>query len=224
MQKVDVGLMVRKSPSLKAEQTGLLSKGTKKVYTHYVDAEGIRWVKLKDGGYAARRSWDEGLSTSQRSGVSMQFRFLDVNSALAAKAASLERAENAINRLVYLWTKKNAESIPSVNYPSSFDVLSLTDTIETTFQIVEANISSTLNKNLLKNLVSKALPVVSEDIKAIIEQEIEAGDGTITPSLKNQYFARYGLSEGGQPGEDKSTPSGESKKKMMMNKNNKGDK
>lgn len=55
---VKEGLRVRKAPSLSAEQIGLLSKGTKKVYTHYVDAEGIRWVKLKEGGYAARRTLD----------------------------------------------------------------------------------------------------------------------------------------------------------------------
>lgn len=55
---VDVGLRVRQSPSLSAKQTGLLPKGTKKVYTHYVDADGIRWVKLKEGGYAARRTLD----------------------------------------------------------------------------------------------------------------------------------------------------------------------
>lgn len=52
------GLRVRKSPSLKAEQTGLLAHGAKREYTHYVDAEGIRWVKLKEGGYAARRQLD----------------------------------------------------------------------------------------------------------------------------------------------------------------------
>ena len=55
---VDVGLRVRQSPSLSAKQIGLLPKGTKKVYTHYVDAEGIRWVKLKEGGYTARRTLD----------------------------------------------------------------------------------------------------------------------------------------------------------------------
>ena len=55
---VNVGLRVRQSPSLKAKQIKLLPKGTKKVYTHYVDAEGYRWVKLKEGGYAARRTLD----------------------------------------------------------------------------------------------------------------------------------------------------------------------
>ena len=55
---VDVGLRVRQEPSLNAKQTGLLPKGTKKVYTHFVDNEGIRWVKLKEGGYTARRTLD----------------------------------------------------------------------------------------------------------------------------------------------------------------------
>lgn len=55
---VKEGLRVRKHPSLSAEQIGLLQKGAKRVYTHYIDAEGIRWVKLKEGGYSARRTLD----------------------------------------------------------------------------------------------------------------------------------------------------------------------
>lgn len=55
---VKEGLRIRKAPSLKAKQTGLMKKGSKKLYTHYVDAEGVRWVKLKEGGYAARRTLD----------------------------------------------------------------------------------------------------------------------------------------------------------------------
>ncbi|CAM3608337.1 CHAP domain-containing protein [Erysipelothrix urinaevulpis] len=55
---VKEGLRVRKHPSLSAEQIGLLQKGAKRVYTHYVDEEGIRWVKLKEGGYSARRTLD----------------------------------------------------------------------------------------------------------------------------------------------------------------------
>ena len=54
---VEVGLRVRKSPSLKSDVVTVLPKGTMWEYTHYVDAEGIRWVKLKRG-YAARRTLD----------------------------------------------------------------------------------------------------------------------------------------------------------------------
>ena len=128
---------------------------------------------------AGLRSWDEGISVSQRSGVSMQFSFLDVNSALAAKASSLEVVENSLNGLYYKWMGKETDTPPAVHYPTSFDVLTLTEAIETTFKIVQANISETLNKHLLKSLVSKALPVISEDIKGQIEAEIDAGDGTI---------------------------------------------
>lgn len=127
---------------------------------------------------AGLRSWDEGVSVSQRSGVSMQFSFLDVNSALAAKSASLEIVENALNDFYYRWLGKS--DIPArVHYPISFDVLTLTEAIETAFKIIQANFSETLNKHLLKVLVSKALPVISEDIKKQIEAEIESGDGTI---------------------------------------------
>lgn len=128
---------------------------------------------------AGLRSWDEGISMSQRSGVSMQFSFLDVNSALAAKSSSLEIVENKINQLCYRWLGKESEEPAAVNYPSSFDVLSLTESIQTTFEVVERNFSTRMNKELLKQLANKALPVLPEDIKMEIEKEIESGDGTI---------------------------------------------
>jgi hypothetical protein len=108
----------------------------------------------------------------------MQMGFLSVNSALAAKSGSLEKTENALNLLYYKLIGKS--DIPAkVNYPNSFDVLSLMEAITTTFQIVERNISTRLNKELLKKLSRKAMPVISEDTKLEVEDEIEKGDGTI---------------------------------------------
>lgn len=169
---------------------------------------------------AGLRSWDEGISTSQRSGVSMQFSFLDVNSALASKAGSLEVVENEIDRLVYRWLGKS--DIPAkVNYPTSFDVLTLTEAIDTTFKIVEANFSETLNKHLLKTLVYKSLPVISEDIKIAIEKEIDAGDGTIeSAALLKQQLQMAQAGQVGQAGDkplppDSSNPTQKTLKKEV---------
>lgn len=53
----DLGLLVRKQPSRTSDQIGVVSKGVTVPYTHYVDNDNIRWVKV-DGGYMARRMLD----------------------------------------------------------------------------------------------------------------------------------------------------------------------
>lgn len=119
---------------------------------------------------------EDGFAMSQRSGVSMQMAFLDINSALAAKATSLEVAENDLTRLAARWSSQN-ETPAKVNYPTNFDVLTLTESITTTFQLVDRNISVVLNKQLMKQLVRKALPLIDEELKVEIEGEIDASDG-----------------------------------------------
>jgi hypothetical protein len=115
---------------------------------------------------------------SQRSGLSQAYQFLSINSSLAKKASKLERAENNINRLVLQWKGKE-DNDEKVEYPSQFDVLSLTDTMQTAFQIAAQNFSTTLNIELLKNLAKKAAPVLPEETLNKIYEEIEKNEGTL---------------------------------------------
>jgi len=121
---------------------------------------------------------------SQRSGISQAYQFLSITASLAKKASKLERAENNINRLVLQWRgQKDIEE--KVEYPSQFDVLSLTETMQTAFQIAGQNFSTTLNIELLKNLAKKAAPVLPEKILNQIYKEIEKNKG----ALMNPVFA-----------------------------------
>jgi len=125
---------------------------------------------------------------SQRSGVSQAYQFLSINSSLAKKAAKLERVENSINKLVLMW-KKQKDAEEKVEYPSQFDVLSLTETMQTAFQIAGQNFSTTLNIELLKNLAKKAAPVLPEETLNKIYEEIEANKGSIMqPMLAGGMF------------------------------------
>jgi len=123
-----------------------------------------------------------------RSGRAAQMGFLGVNANLADKAKSYQRFENNIYKLVYLFKNLDYTSLESVKYPESFDVTSLSDEIETIFNILERNISITLNKELMKNVARKSVPLAPDSIKSQIDSEIESGPGTIdkatTPSKK----------------------------------------
>lgn len=121
----------------------------------------------------------EDLYVAQRSGKSQQYGFLNIGTSLAAKARNLERAENEINRFVYMWLGKDPEKMRRVVYPTKFDIEGLAQSLADTFSIVEREFSKRLNKELLKKLSLKSLPTATEDIKSEIEKEIEAGDGTI---------------------------------------------
>lgn len=115
---------------------------------------------------------------SQRSGISQAYQFLSITASLAKKASKLERAENNIDRLVLLW-KAQGEAEEKVEYPSQFDVLSLTETMQTAFQIAAQNFSTTLNIELLKNLAKKAAPVLPEETLNQIYAEIEENEGQL---------------------------------------------
>jgi hypothetical protein len=115
---------------------------------------------------------------SQRSGISQAYQFLSITASLAKKASKLERTENEINRLVLQWKDKE-DSEEKVEYPSQFDVLSLTETMQTAFQIAAQNFSTTLNIELLKNLAKKAAPVLPENTLNQIYKEIEENKGTL---------------------------------------------
>jgi len=143
----------------------------------------------------------EDLYTAQRSGTSQQYGFLNINSSLAAKATNLEKTENEINKLAYMWYNKDPQSVELVKYPTKFDVEALAQTMETSFLIVEREFSETLNKELLKKLGKKALPLASEEIRNKIDSEIESGDGTIAPLVTAGGFG--GEEAGpGQPAKD----------------------
>jgi hypothetical protein len=121
-----------------------------------------------------------------RSGRAAQMGFLGVNSALAEKAKKYEKFENDICGLAYELLGKDTAAYSRVTYSSSFDVTSLQEEIDTTFKIMEKNMSETLNKTMMKNVARKAIPLAPADIREQVEQEIESGTGIIESSSKGE--------------------------------------
>jgi hypothetical protein len=134
---------------------------------------------------------------SQRSGISQAYQFLSINSSLARKAKKLEKAENDITKLVLNW--QNVEELEEeVEYPTQFDILSLDETMKSTFEIVGQNFSTTLNIELLQALAKKAAPILPEDVLQQIYDEIEENGGTLMNPAVN--FAALKFASGVNPG------------------------
>lgn len=120
---------------------------------------------------------------SGTSGRSKQMGFLSVNSALADTSSKYQKLENDICRLAYMWQGKNAEEYIETRYPDSFDVSALSDEIDAHFKVMEKNFSETLNKEMMKNIARKAIPLATENIKSTVEGEIDSGNGLVESDL-----------------------------------------
>ncbi len=115
---------------------------------------------------------------SQRSGISQAYQFLSINSSLARKAKKLEKCERSIESLVLAWLGSEPTEEP-IEYPTSFDTMTMTEIMDSTFGIVAQNFSTTLNIELLKALAKKAVPVLPDEKLQEIYNEIDENEGTL---------------------------------------------
>ncbi len=123
---------------------------------------------------------------ASRSGRAAQMGFLGVNSALADTSRRYQQFENDLSRVSRIILGVGEEGHKDVKYPDTFDIQSLTDEVGAYFQVMEKNFSETLNKEMMKNLSRRALPMATPDVKETIEAEIEAGDGYVQPAQTRQ--------------------------------------
>lgn len=126
------------------------------------------------------------------SGRSKQMGFMSVNSALAETSSRYQKFENDTSELAYMFLGKNPEDYQQVKYPESFDIAALEDEIDSLFTIMSKNFSTVLNKQMMKNIARKAVPMLDESTRIEIENEIESGTGLLETGL-----------EDGEDGEDK---------------------
>jgi len=127
----------------------------------------------------------EDLSAS-RSGRAAQMGFLGVNSALADTAKKYQQFEADVSRLALIFQGDSPEAFKEIKYPDTFDLQSLADEVDAFFKVMEKNMSETLNKEMMKNLSRRALPLAAPSIKDEIEKEIDDGDGYIEPQNSRQ--------------------------------------
>lgn len=118
---------------------------------------------------------------TSKSGRQSQMNFLGVNSALAEKSRSYEKAENMISKIAYAQLGGDSSSYEDVRYPTSFDVVALEEEIDGYLKVMERNFSETFNKTLMKEISRKAIPLALTTTQKEIETEIDAGDGVVEP-------------------------------------------
>ena len=114
-----------------------------------------------------------------QSGRASQFGFLSTNAALAEKALSYQNFENKMSMLAYLQLGKDPVDYENVKYPTSFDLTTLDEELDTLMSVMENNFSTVLNKTIQKDIVRKVVPLAPETIRQEIEDEIDAGDGVV---------------------------------------------
>jgi hypothetical protein len=121
---------------------------------------------------------------SSRSGRAAQMGFLGVNSALADTSKGYQEFENKISILAYKQLDQDVSKYEKVEYPVTFDLTSLSEELNSYFDVLERNFSETLNKTIMKDISRKAVPLAPQTIRTTVESEIDAGDGIVT-SPKN---------------------------------------
>jgi hypothetical protein len=115
-----------------------------------------------------------------RSGRAAQMGFMSVNSSLANTAKLYEKFENEISIIAKLYINEaKVQDYDYVVYPRSFDLDALQDQVDMYFKIMERNFSSTLNKFMMKEIARRSIPLATQGIKSVVEDEIESGEGRI---------------------------------------------
>ena len=117
-----------------------------------------------------------------QSGRASQFGFLSTNAALAEKALSYQNLENKMSKLAYLQLGVDVSGYENVKYPTSFDLESLAEKLDTLMGVMENNFSQLLNKTIQKDIVRKVVPLAPETVRDEIENEIDSGDGYVEKS------------------------------------------
>lgn len=125
-----------------------------------------------------RTKEDNALGIDNSSGVAKAYDFERVNSLLASKAESIEKAENQIIRLVAKWNgdedklEKLEEEL--VEYPDNFDVRGLYDEFEIAARLALIEAPDTVRRAQMDSVVEKLFPQLKEDLKGAIETDLKS--------------------------------------------------
>lgn len=115
---------------------------------------------------------ETGTEVNEQSGVAKAYDFDKIDKLLTSKAKNLENTELEITEIWKLWMNVSVDDI-EIQYPDEFDIKGLIEEITEAERLTEMNISSTLNKELYKNIAAKALPKAGEDVIKKIYAEID---------------------------------------------------
>lgn len=139
-----------------------------------------------------RTKADNSQGIDNSSGVAKAYDFERVNSLLAAKSDALQQAENAVARLVMLFSGNDAEvsdDLCVVTYPESYDIRGLTDEFAISEQLALVDAPETARREQMRMLIDKLFPNLKDDLKAAIDKELKdfpASDIATLPKLPGE--------------------------------------
>lgn len=155
------------SPDVK--QAELILKVVNKVINEIYHSVGLAGERTKE---------DNAQGIDNSSGVAKAYDFERVNSLLAAKADSLEVAENKLVELVALWhgddKKLSRVENKLVSYPDNFDVRSLYDEFEIAAKLMLIESPDEVRRTQMKSVIDKLFPQLKADLRAKMETELKS--------------------------------------------------
>jgi hypothetical protein len=119
-----------------------------------------------------RTKQDNAVGIDNSSGVAKAYDFERMNSLLAAKAASLENAENRLAELVLAYhSKKLTDEL--VKYPETFDVRGLYDEFTIGEQLMLIDAPKEVRRTQMESIVEKLFPHIAKDVLAKLKNDIK---------------------------------------------------
>ncbi|CCG43282.1 phage portal protein [Magnetospirillum molischianum] len=122
-----------------------------------------------------RTKQDNAVGIDNSSGVAKAYDFERMNALLASKADSLDNAENAIVRLVKLYTgeKVKEDDVDLVKYPDSFDVRGLYDEFEVAERLSLIEAPDEVRREQMRQVIDKLWPRMAASLRAKLEASLK---------------------------------------------------
>ena len=136
-----------------------------------------------------RTKQDNAVGTDNSSGVAKAYDFERVNSLLAAKADSLENAENKLVELVLRWHSAALPTQELVKYADNFDVRSLYDEFTIANQLMLIGAPDEVRRHQMELMIDKLFPRLPQDLLKKMRAELESWPpAPIEPSTPPSSF------------------------------------
>lgn len=108
----------------------------------------------------------------QQSGVAKAWDWYEAEKVLAAMALHEQEAVKMIFDYAGRWSGKQWSG--QVQYPGKFDLSTLSQDVSSLLQLQTAGATPTIRRELMRRIAQKALPSVSDEIRGVIERELES--------------------------------------------------
>ena len=132
-----------------------------------------------------RTTQDNAVGIDNSSGVAKAFDFDKVNALLAAKAASLDDAENKLVALARKWHGIDTDDDEDlVKYPDDYDVRGLYDEFDVAMRLGQVEAPETMRKEQMKLIIEKLFPRIAKVLKDKMLSEVKDWDATVDAGLR----------------------------------------